>query len=65
MTGVRSMVIVERTSLKGGERLKRLCSILLMMTIALALAACAPKSGDTLRAKCPACGYEFVALSGN
>jgi peptide subunit release factor 1 (eRF1) len=53
----------KRASRKGGVRLKKLISILLVMSVAFTLAACAGKSGDKVRVKCPACGYEFDALS--
>jgi len=45
--------------------LKKLISILLLLSMTLPLAACAGKSADTVRVKCPACGYEFDALTGS
>ena len=45
--------------------MKRLISILLVVAMACVLAACAGSgNSDKIRVKCPACGYEFEALSG-
>ncbi|MCK4535767.1 MAG: hypothetical protein KAT93_02070 [Desulfuromonadales bacterium] len=45
--------------------MKRLISTVLVVTLALSLAACAGSGGgEKVRVKCPACGYEFDALSG-
>jgi hypothetical protein len=46
---------------KGGERMKKLISFVLVALLALSFAACAPMKKDTTRVKCPACGYEFDA----
>jgi len=45
--------------------LKKLVSMLLLISMAFSLAACAGKSANTVRVKCPACGYEFDALTGD
>jgi hypothetical protein len=50
--------------MKGGDRMKKLVSLLMMGVLALSLAACAATGGkDKVRVKCPACGYEFDAPS--
>jgi hypothetical protein len=48
--------------MKGGERMKRLISFVLVAVLALSLSACAGMGKkETSRVKCPACGYEFDA----
>lgn len=48
------------------ELLKRLTSLLTALMLVVSLAACATTPRDeTTRVKCPACGYEFDAPSGN
>jgi hypothetical protein len=49
---------------KGGEMMKKLISYVLVALLALSFAACAPMKKDTVRVKCPACGYEFDAPMG-
>ncbi|MCP3176082.1 hypothetical protein MJO47_03110 [Desulfuromonas sp. KJ2020] len=45
--------------------MKKLISLVLVSLFALSLAACAPAGkGDSVRVKCPACGYEFEAPVG-
>jgi hypothetical protein len=47
------------------EPLKRLASLLTTALLVVSLAACATTPRDeTIRVKCPACGYEFDAPSG-
>ncbi len=46
--------------------MKRLVSMLLVSVFALSLSACAAMKGDeTVKVKCPACGYEFNAPAKN
>jgi hypothetical protein len=46
------------------EVLKRLTSLLTALMLAVSLAACATTPRDeSIRVKCPACGYEFDAPS--
>lgn len=45
--------------------MKKLISMGMLISIAFTLVGCAgSNSADTIRVKCPACGYEFDALSG-
>jgi hypothetical protein len=46
--------------------LKRLTSLLTALMLVVSLAACAttPRE-ESVRVKCPACGYEFDAPAGN
>jgi hypothetical protein len=47
---------------KGGARMKRLISFVLLAALALPISACAGVGKqETSRVKCPACGYEFDA----
>jgi hypothetical protein len=47
-------------SREGGEKMKTFVTVLLVGMLALSLGACAKKaSGEKVRVKCPACGYEF------
>jgi len=51
---------------KGGERMKKLISAVLVVMFALSLSACAGmQKGEKTRVKCPACGYEFDAPAKN
>ena len=51
---------------KGGERMKKLISAVLVVMFALSLSACAGmQKGEKTRVKCPACGYEFDAPAQN
>jgi hypothetical protein len=46
------------------EELKRLTSLLTALMLVVSLAACATTPRDeSIRVKCPACGYEFDAPS--
>jgi len=46
------------------ELLKRLTSLLTALMLVVSLAACATAPRDeSIRVKCPACGYEFDAPS--
>jgi hypothetical protein len=46
--------------------LKRLTSLLTALMLIVSLAACATTPRDeTVRVKCPACGYEFDAPAGD
>jgi hypothetical protein len=51
---------------KGGERMKKLVSFVLVTMLAVSLSACVPagKKEGAARVKCPACGYEFDAPKG-
>jgi hypothetical protein len=49
---------------RGGETMKKLISLLLMVMFAISVVACAPMTKETTRVKCPACGYEFEAPMG-
>ncbi len=46
--------------------MKRLATLFAAVLLAASLAGCATpaKSGDDVRVKCPACGYEFEAPMG-
>jgi len=41
--------------------MKKAITLLLMVLFAASLTACAGKTAETQRVKCPACGYEFDA----
>ena len=41
--------------------MKKAITMLLLVLFAASLSACATKSAETQRVKCPACGYEFDA----
>lgn len=46
--------------------MKRLTSLLTALMLIFSVVSCAPmKSEETLRVKCPACGYEFDAPAQN
>ena len=46
--------------MKGGDRMKKLMTLVLVTMLAFSLSACATmKGGEKARVKCPACGYEF------
>jgi uncharacterized lipoprotein YehR (DUF1307 family) len=48
------------TTVKGGETMKKLMTLLMVAVLALSLSACAGmKKEEKARVKCPACGYEF------
>jgi hypothetical protein len=48
------------------ELLRRLTSLLTALMLVVSLAACATTPRDeTIRVKCPACGYEFDAPAGD
>jgi hypothetical protein len=51
---------------KMRELLKRLTSMATALLLVVSLAACATTPRDeTVRVKCPACGYEFDAPAGD
>jgi len=50
---------------EGGEGMKRLASLALVVAVAALLSACSTMGKhDAPRVKCPACGYEFQAPAG-
>lgn len=53
--------------LKGGNRMKKLVSLVLVAMFALSMSACATMGKkEPVKVKCPACGYEFQApMEGN
>jgi hypothetical protein len=50
--------------MKGGERMKKLISLVLLVLFAVSVSACAPAKKEKTRVKCPACGYEFEVPMG-
>lgn len=59
---IQDLSIQNKFFRKGGEAMRKLAVVLLMMSLLATLAACATTSSkDKVRIKCPACGYEFDA----
>jgi hypothetical protein len=50
--------------MEGGERMKKLISLVLLVLFAVSVSACAPAKKEKTRVKCPACGYEFEVPMG-
>jgi len=48
--------MVFKMTVKGGETMKKLISIAMMLLLALSVTACAQKP---MKVKCPACQHEF------
>lgn len=52
--------------MKGGDRMKKLMTLVMVTMLAFSLSGCATmKGGEKARVKCPACGYEFDVPATN
>ncbi len=45
--------------------MKKVLILLTTVILAVSLSACAGKTGETAKVKCPACGYEFNVDAGS
>ncbi len=45
--------------------MKKLAATAVLLVMAVVLTACATPSGQQVKVKCPACGYEFLAPADN